>query len=187
MLQEQFLKTVEPKPPASLTRKGAFLCIALAIVSLVGAIYLSITATDKNAVVPIAAFSIVACGYVLWSCMKVLQGYNTGGNRINCVLAMITNSLIGSILVLFADFGQPQHLGPGQLQAQGLLRPQLHQHLASAIAQAQATTCRGPQRENRGFPQQHPHLGTPKGPRIGPGGRRLQGRPGPGQAQQQAP
>jgi len=107
MLHEQFLKTVEPKPPASLTRKGAFLCIALAIVSLVGAIYLSITATDKNAVVPIAAFSIVACGYVLWSCMKVLQGYNTGGNRINCVLAMITNSLIGSILVLFANFGQP--------------------------------------------------------------------------------
>jgi hypothetical protein len=44
--------------------------------------------------VPIAAFSVVACGYVLWSCMKVLQGYNTGGNRINCVLAMITNSLI---------------------------------------------------------------------------------------------
>ena len=107
MLQEQFLKTVEPKPPASLTRTGAFLCIALAVVSLVGAIYLSITATDKNAVVPIAAFSIVACGYVLWSCMKVLQGYNTGGNRINCVLAMITNSLIGSILVLFANFGQP--------------------------------------------------------------------------------
>ena len=107
MLHEQFLKTVEPKPPASLTRTGAFLCIALAIVSLVGAIYLSITATDKNAVVPIAAFSIVACGYVLWSCMKVLQGYNTGGNRINCVLAMITNSLIGSILVLFANFGQP--------------------------------------------------------------------------------
>ena len=107
MLHEQFLKTVEPKPPASLTRTGAFLCIALAVVSLVGAIYLSITATDKNAVVPIAAFSIVACGYVLWSCMKVLQGYNTGGNRINCVLAMITNSLIGSILVLFANFGQP--------------------------------------------------------------------------------
>ena len=107
MLHEQFLKTVEPKPPASLTRTGAFLCIALAIVSLVGAIYLSITATDKNAVVPIAGFSIVACGYVLWSCMKVLQGYNTGGNRINCVLAMITNSLIGSILVLFANFGQP--------------------------------------------------------------------------------
>lgn len=107
MLHEQFLKTVEPKPPASLTRTGALLCIALAVVSLVGAIYLSITATDKNAVVPIAAFSIVACGYVLWSCMKVLQGYNTGGNRINCVLAMITNSLIGSILVLFANFGQP--------------------------------------------------------------------------------
>jgi hypothetical protein len=33
---------------------------------------------------PIAAFSVVACGYVLWSCMKVLQGFNTGSNRINC-------------------------------------------------------------------------------------------------------
>ena len=106
-LHEQFLKTVEPKPPSSLTRTGAFLCIALALISLVGAAYLSIMAADKNAVVPIAAFSVVACGYVLWSCMKVLQGFNTGSNRINCVLAMITNSLIGSILVLFADFGQP--------------------------------------------------------------------------------
>ena len=106
-LHEQFLKTVEPKPPASLTRTGAFLCIVLAVISVVGAGYLSLMATDKNAVVPIAGFSIVACGYVLWSCMKVLQGYNTGGNRINCVLAMITNALIGSILVLFANFGQP--------------------------------------------------------------------------------
>ncbi len=107
MLHEKFLKTVEPKPPSSLTRTGALLCIALALISVVGAIYLSVMAADKNAVVPIAGFSIVACGYVLWSCMKVLQGYNTGGNRINCVLAMITNSLIGSILVLFANFGQP--------------------------------------------------------------------------------
>jgi len=107
MLHEKFLKTLEPKPPSSLTRMGAFVCIALAIISVGGAIYLSVMAADKNAVVPIAAFSIVACGYVLWSCMKVLQGYNTGSNRINCVLAMITNSLIGSILVLFANFGQP--------------------------------------------------------------------------------
>jgi hypothetical protein len=131
MLHEQFLKTVEPKPPASLTRTGAFLCIALAVVSLVGAIYQIATAamavysnfsSDKiwyskildflglflaNPVVPIAAFSALACGVVLWSCMKVLQGFNTGSNRINCVLAMVTNSLIGSILVLFANFGQP--------------------------------------------------------------------------------
>ena len=106
-MHEQFLKTVEPKPPSSLTRTGAFLCIALALLSVVGAVYLSVMAADKNAVVPIAGFSIVACGYVLWSCMRVLQGYNTGSNRINCVLAMITNSLIGSILVLFANFGQP--------------------------------------------------------------------------------
>ena len=106
-LHEQFLRTVEPKPPASLTRTGAYLCIVLALLSVVGAIYLSLMASDRNAVVPIAAFSVVACGYVLWSCMKVLQGFNTGSNRINCVLAMITNSLIGSILVLFANFGQP--------------------------------------------------------------------------------
>jgi hypothetical protein len=37
----------------------------------------------------------------------VLQGYNTAANRINSVLAMITNSLISSILILFVGLGQP--------------------------------------------------------------------------------
>jgi len=106
-LHQKFLKKIEPKPPSSLTRSGALLSMVIALGSIAGAIYLSLSATDKNAVVPIAGFSVVSCGIVLWCCMKVLQGYNTGSNRINSVLAMITNSLIGSILVLFANFGQP--------------------------------------------------------------------------------
>jgi len=106
-LHQKFLKKVEPKPPSSLTRSGALLSMAIAVVSIVAAIYMASTTTDKNAVIPVAAFSSVACGWVLWCGMKVLQGFNTGSNRINCVLAMITNSLIGSILVLFANFGQP--------------------------------------------------------------------------------
>ena len=106
-LHQKFLKKIEPKPPSSLTRSGALLSMVIALGSIAGAIYLSLSATDKNAVVPIAGFSVVSCGIVLWCCMKVLQGFNTGSNRINCVLAMITNSLIGSILVLFAGFGQP--------------------------------------------------------------------------------
>ena len=106
-LADKFIKKLEPKPPASLTRMGAYLSMAIAIVSLIGAAYLSLQGSDKNTVLPIAAFSAIACGWVLWCCMKVLQGYNTGANRINSVLAMITNSLIGSILVLFAGFGQP--------------------------------------------------------------------------------
>ena len=106
-LAAKFLKKLEPKPPSSLTRAGAMLSMAIALVSLVGGAYLSISATDKGAVVPIAAFSGVACAWVLWCCTRVLQGFNTGAHRINCVLAMITNSLIGSIMVLFAGFGQP--------------------------------------------------------------------------------
>ena len=106
-LHQKFLKKIEPKPPSSLTRSGALLSMVIALGSIAGAIYLSLSATDKNAVVPIAGFSVVSCGIVLWCCMKVLQGYNTGSKRINSVLAMITNSLIGSILVLFANFGPP--------------------------------------------------------------------------------
>ncbi len=106
-LHQKFLKKIEPKPPSNLTRSGALLSMAIALGSIAGAIYLSLAAADKNGVVPIAGFSVVSCGIVLWCCMKVLQGYNTGSNRINSVLAMITNSLIGSILVLFANFGQP--------------------------------------------------------------------------------
>ncbi len=116
-LHQKLLKKLEPKPPSPLTRTGAFLSIALAIVSIVGA-GLSIklafdpgaapgVAGFSNPVLPIALFSVVASCIVLWCCMKVLQGYNTGANRINSVLAMITNSLIGSIMVLFAGFGQP--------------------------------------------------------------------------------
>ena len=82
--------------------------------------------------------------------------------------------------------GQPELLGARHLQAQGLLRPQLHQHLASTIAQAQAAAGRGPQGEHRGFPQQDPHLGAPQGHPIGLGRRRIEGGPGPGQAHQQA-
>ena len=106
-LHEKFLKKLEPKPPSSLTRSGALFSMAIAVVSIIAAVYLSTTATDKNAVIPIAAFSSIACGWVIWCCTKVLQGFNTGSNRINSVLAMITNSLIGSIMVLFAGFGQP--------------------------------------------------------------------------------
>jgi hypothetical protein len=106
-LHQKFLKKLEPKPPSSLTRTGALLSMAIAVVSIVAAVYMSSTTTDKNAVIPVAAFSSIACGWVLWCGMKVLQGFNTGSNRINSVLAMITNSLIGSILVLFAGFGQP--------------------------------------------------------------------------------
>ena len=106
-LAQTFIKKIEPKPPSALTHMGAYLSMAIALVSITGAATLSLQMVDKTTVLPIAAFSAVACGWVLWSCMKVLQGYNTGGNRINSVLAMITNSLIGSILVLFAGFGQP--------------------------------------------------------------------------------
>lgn len=106
-LAEKFIKRIEPKPPSALTQTGAYLSMAIAVISVIGAAILSLQMADKSTVLPIAGFSAVACGWVLWSCMKVLQGYNTGGNRINSVLAMITNSLIGSILVLFADFGQP--------------------------------------------------------------------------------
>ncbi len=106
-LHEKFLKKLEPKPPSSLTRTGALLSMLIAVGSIIAAAYMSFSVSDKNGVVPIAAFSVVACGIVLWCCMKVLQGYNTGSNRINAVLAMITNTLIGSILVLFANFGQP--------------------------------------------------------------------------------
>ena len=106
-LAEKFIKKLEPKPPSSLTSMGAYMSMAIALVSLIGAAYLSLQMTDKNTVLPIAGFSAIACGWVLWCGMQVLQGYNTAGNRINSVLAMITNSLIGSILVLFAGFGQP--------------------------------------------------------------------------------
>ena len=106
-LHQKFLKKLEPKAPSSLTRTGALLSMAIAAISIVAAVYMASTATDKNAVIPVAAFSSIACGWVLWCGMKVLQGFNTGSNRINCVLAMITNSLIGSILVLFAGLGQP--------------------------------------------------------------------------------
>ena len=107
VLADKFIKKLEPKPPSNLTRIGAYLSMAIALASICGAVFLSLSITDKNAIIPIAAFSGVACAWVLWCCMKVLQGFNTGMNRINCVLAMITNSLIGSILVLFAGFGQP--------------------------------------------------------------------------------
>ena len=116
-LHEKFLRKLEPKPPSGLTRAGAFMSIALAGVSIAGAVLSIKPAFDgssapagagcSNAVLPIALFSIVSCGIVLWCCLKVLQGFNTGATRINCVLAMITNSLIGSIMVLFVGFGQP--------------------------------------------------------------------------------
>jgi len=106
-VHEKFLKKLEPKPPSSLTRSGALLSMAISIGSIVAAIYISTTAADKNAVIPVAVFSSIACAWVIWCCMKVLQGFNTGANRINSVLAMITNSLLGSIMVLFAGFGQP--------------------------------------------------------------------------------
>ena len=106
-LAEKFIKKLEPKPPSSLTRLGAYLSMLVAVASIGGAAYLSLLGGDKNTVLPIAAFSAIACGWVLWCCVKVLQGYNTGANRINSVLSMITNTAIGSILVLFAGFGQP--------------------------------------------------------------------------------
>jgi len=106
-LNEKYLRKIEPRPPSSLTRNGALLSMAIAIVSMICAIYVAATSADRNAVAPIALFSIVACGIVLWCCFKVLQGYNTAANRINSVLAMITNSLISSILILFVGLGQP--------------------------------------------------------------------------------
>ncbi len=106
-LADKFIKKLEPKPPSGLTRLGAYLSMLIALGSIAGAAYLSLLGGDKNSVIPIAGFSAIACAWVLWCCGKVLQGYNTGANRINSVLAMITNSLIGSILVLFAGFGQP--------------------------------------------------------------------------------
>ena len=77
---------------------------------------------------------------------------------------------------------QPQHLGAIQLQAQELVRAQLHHHLARTITQAQAAAGGGPHGERLGFAKQHPHLGPSQGGPISLDRRGVRCCPGPGQA-----